>query len=507
MAASQYHQFVPAEPARPPRKPAHTKVRKTNESNPKSKLSKRQTQKMVLKNLLELRERVRIRKVREITAFLEQIWQNAPLEDTDTWRSVFVPSVYRFVSILCVSKHVSYGTCWNMAMLVETSQGFDVDDTSWNVNETKALLNNTRFAVYAPTEYDSMVCRRIPTDVAWIRDMVEQTFKPVKLIRRIPFISTVPETQKFLGRGTYGDVSRIVRGNNKFARKTIRGRTVWQLLDAGVREIALLLQLRGANHIVKIHEDSPRIVSKKLIRFDMELGKGSLWSGLHRIQDLHQLLVDIATGIHECHRVQIMHRDLKPANILLFDRPDGSTVAKLADFGLARRKSMCEDRTYTLNIVTSWYRAPELWQAKLDAKHSTTYGFGIDVFSFGIIACDVLSRQRYIKRIIDPLPVEAGNTAWWHDFFSSQIQTFLNEDTTENIHPYKNIITECLRPDPQTRSSITRVLDMLTGTSSLYTRVVQATKTFFGLSFAPHTDMPPPPNIKLQRRAAFEARF
>ena len=50
-----------------------------------------------------------------------------------------------------------------------------------------------------------------------------------------------------------------------------------------------------------------------------------------------------------------MHRDLKPQNLLVTS--DGQI--KLADFGLARAFSL-PVKTYTHEVVTLWYRAPEV---------------------------------------------------------------------------------------------------------------------------------------------------
>ena len=51
----------------------------------------------------------------------------------------------------------------------------------------------------------------------------------------------------------------------------------------------------------------------------------------------------------------IIHRDLKVSNLLMTDRG----CVKIADFGLAR-KYRIPNGEMTPNVVTLWYRAPEL---------------------------------------------------------------------------------------------------------------------------------------------------
>ena len=59
-----------------------------------------------------------------------------------------------------------------------------------------------------------------------------------------------------------------------------------------------------------------------------------------------------------------MHRDIKSSNILI----SSHGVIKIADWGLARSFTPGVTKRLTLNVVTLWYRAPEVSETRVGAR-------------------------------------------------------------------------------------------------------------------------------------------
>ena len=96
---------------------------------------------------------------------------------------------------------------------------------------------------------------------------------------------------------------------------------------------------------------------------------------------LRQLL----DGIAYCHDHRVLHRDLKPQNLLI----DNRGCIKLADFGLARAFGV-PMRAYTHEVITLWYRAPEILLG------SKQYDMAVDVWSLGCIFAEMVSKYNFL---------------------------------------------------------------------------------------------------------------
>lgn len=101
--------------------------------------------------------------------------------------------------------------------------------------------------------------------------------------------------------------------------------------------------------------------------------------------DIKAWMLMILRGVECMHQRGLLHRDLKPSNLLVGS--DG--VIRLGDFGLCREGCL-PMRPMTSQVVTLWYRAPELL---LGAKY---YGGGVDVWAVGCIFAELMLRTPFL---------------------------------------------------------------------------------------------------------------
>ncbi|KAK4388803.1 Cell division control protein 2A [Sesamum angolense] len=187
----------------------------------------------------------------------------------------------------------------------------------------------------------------------------EQTCKSVVLVTGGKILLLLTDGA---GEGTYGVV---YKGRDRSTNETIALKKIrLEQEDEGVpstaiREISLLKEMQHGN-IVRLQDV---VHSEKRLYLTF----------------LYQIL----RGIAYCHSHRVLHRDLKPQNLLIDRR---TNALKLADFGLARAFGI-PVRTFTHEVVTLWYRAPEIL---LGSRH---YSTPVDVWSVGCIFAEMVTRR------------------------------------------------------------------------------------------------------------------
>lgn len=196
------------------------------------------------------------------------------------------------------------------------------------------------------------------------------------------------ETLQKIGEGTYGVVfkARDRETNEMIALKRIR----LEQEDEGVpstaiREISILKELQHPN-IVRfmdvVHSDNKLFLVFEYLDQDLKRFMDSVRTPSLDPTLIQSYLYQLLNGIEHCHRHRVLHRDLKPANLLI----DRRGSLKLADFGLARAFGI-PVRHYTHEVVTLWYRAPEIL---LGAKK---YSTPVDIWSIGCIFAELVTRS------------------------------------------------------------------------------------------------------------------
>ncbi|VDM22618.1 unnamed protein product [Hydatigera taeniaeformis] len=189
-----------------------------------------------------------------------------------------------------------------------------------------------------------------------------------------------------IGEGTYGIVYKC--RNRKSGQLKAMKRIKLENFDEGVpstaiREIALLKEL-----------EHPNIVTLEQVILDrgrLYLIFEYLTVDLRRYLDHNCKAIGLATttvksfmyqmlqALLYCHARRIIHRDLKPQNILVdVDR----NIVKLADFGLARSFGY-PLRKLTHEVVTLWYRSPEILLGE------SVYCCGVDMWSMGCMFAEI----------------------------------------------------------------------------------------------------------------------
>jgi len=198
---------------------------------------------------------------------------------------------------------------------------------------------------------------------------------------------------EFLGEGQFATVFKATdneEGGVVAVKKIKIGNKV-EALDGinrtALREIKLLQELRHENLIGLLdvfgHKSNISLVYD-FMDTDLEViikDKDIVLTQSH----IKAYMIMTLKGIEYLHRMWVLHRDLKPNNLLV----NRNGVLKIGDFGLAKCFGS-PSREYTHQVVTRWYRAPELlFGARL-------YGEAVDIWAIGCILAELMLRVPFL---------------------------------------------------------------------------------------------------------------
>lgn len=198
----------------------------------------------------------------------------------------------------------------------------------------------------------------------------------------------------FLGEGQFATVYKAedTEDNNKIvAVKKIKLGHRTEAKDGinrtALREIKLLQELHHENILGLLdvfgHKSSISLVFDFMVT-DLEViikDTSLVLSPPH----IKAFILMTIQGLEYLHNNWILHRDMKPNNLLL----NAEGILKIGDFGLAKTFGS-PNRVYTHQVVTRWYRSPELL---FGAKN---YGTGIDMWAVGCILAELLLRVPFL---------------------------------------------------------------------------------------------------------------
>ncbi|XP_075154353.1 cyclin-dependent kinase 1 [Haematobia irritans] len=192
-----------------------------------------------------------------------------------------------------------------------------------------------------------------------------------------------------IGEGTYGVV---YKGRNRLTGQIVAMKKIRLESDdegipsTAIREISLLKELKHPNIVCLedvLMEENRLYLIFEFLSMDLKKYMDSLPADKPLSSELvRSYLYQITNAILFCHRRRVLHRDLKPQNLLI----DKNGIIKVADFGLGRSFGI-PVRIYTHEIVTLWYRAPEVLLG------SPRYSCPVDIWSIGCIFAEMATRK------------------------------------------------------------------------------------------------------------------
>jgi serine/threonine protein kinase/tetratricopeptide (TPR) repeat protein len=239
-----------------------------------------------------------------------------------------------------------------------------------------------------------------------------------------------------LGAGGMGEVflAEDTKLDRKVALKFLPS-ALWNESEAQqrlIREAKAASKLDHPNivtiHGIEEHEGRPFIIMAHVQGANLK----EYCTAQHRSMDeLIDLVLQMADGLQHAHEAGVVHRDLKPSNVIV----DDTGRARVLDFGIASLRGAAKLTQTGSTIGTIAYAPPELAQGKEATAAS-------DVYSLGVVTYQMLSGK---------LPFEADHEAALLYSILNDAPKPLTESNPDVTTDIQQIVSKCLEKDPDKR--------------------------------------------------------
>lgn len=278
------------------------------------------------------------------------------------------------------------------------------------------------------------------------RDIPESPKVGTNLVR-IPYREVRLALDSELGRGAFGVVYQATYAHRLVAAK------VFEVPVGEAGEARRSEALNEALCLSKL-EDHPNVLSYMGYAEDethccilTQLVQGhSLSASLKSPPErdwhsyVNEILLGIVRGMRVIHAAGIVHRDLKPGNIMFRNNAPHTPI--ICDFGVSVMSGSNGEHPHTTSsggvIGTVGYMALE------SLLSPWTFSPSSDVFSFGVVMYEILSREKFWSGSSTPdyaYYLKAGKFPF-PDAWDAQV---------------KNVLMECLNSDPTVRPSFSSI--------------------------------------------------
>jgi serine/threonine protein kinase len=189
---------------------------------------------------------------------------------------------------------------------------------------------------------------------------------------------------------------------------------------------------------------------------NFEIGSTLTW------EKLFEIAIGIARGLEYLHRgcnTRIVHFDIKPHNILL----DQDFCPKISDFGLAK---LCLNKESAISMVgargTIGYISPEVYSKQFGTVSSKS-----DVYSYGMMILEMVgARNKNNNASSESSSQYFPQWVYEHlDEYCISVSE-INGETTELVRKMTVVGLWCIQVTPINRPTMTRVVEMLEGSTT-----------------------------------------